>query len=73
MAAKYLWRWRALTVEGELQQGTLWAADRESAWGQLSQKALCPLALKRNLMQQKWQTRTVMKYSDNLLPCFRLD
>lgn len=57
MAAKYLWRWRALTVEGELQQGTLWAADREAAWGQLSQKALCPLALKRNLMQQKWQTQ----------------
>lgn len=57
MAVKYLWRWRALTVEGELQQGTLWAADRESAWGQLSQKALCPLALKRNLMQQKWQTQ----------------
>lgn len=57
MAAKYLWRWRALTVEGELQEGTLWAVDREAALIQLSHKALCPLALKRSLMHQKWQTQ----------------
>lgn len=55
MAANHLWRWRALTLEGKLQQGTLWAVDREAALNLLSGKALCPLALSRNLMLQKWQ------------------
>lgn len=55
MAANHLWRWRALTLEGELQQGTLWAINREAAFSQLSYEALCPLSLTRPLMLQKWQ------------------
>lgn len=55
MAANHLWRWRALTLEGELQQGSLWAVDREEALSLLSGRALCPLALSRNLMLLKWQ------------------
>lgn len=55
MAANHLWRWRALTLEGELQQGTLWAINREAAFSQLSYEALCPLSLTRTLMLQKWQ------------------
>lgn len=55
MAANHLWRWRALTLEGELQQGSLWAVDREAALSLLSGRALCPLALSRNLMLLKWQ------------------
>lgn len=55
MAANHLWRWRALTLEGELQQGALWAVDREAALSLLSGRVLCPLALSRNLMLLKWQ------------------
>lgn len=55
MVANHLWRWRALTLEGELQQGTLWAINREAAFSQLSYEALCPLSLTRTLMLQKWQ------------------
>ena len=55
MAANHLWRWRALTVQGELQQGTLWAVNREAAFSQLSYEALCPLSLSRTLMLKKWQ------------------
>ncbi len=47
MAANSLWRWRALTTEGEVQTGTLWAIDRNAAYTALVLKQLHPLALKR--------------------------
>ncbi|MDY1037006.1 protein transport protein HofC [Lelliottia sp. CFBP8978] len=57
MAANHLWRWRALTLNGEFQQGTIWAPDRTAAMARLSDKQLCPLGLSRSLMQQKWQAQ----------------
>ncbi|MBL5966586.1 protein transport protein HofC [Lelliottia amnigena] len=56
MAANHLWRWRAMTAEGELQQGTLLAPDRQAALIRLSLKALYPLRLTRSPLRQHWQS-----------------
>ncbi|WP_407437054.1 protein transport protein HofC [Lelliottia sp.] len=56
MAANHLWRWRAMTAEGELQQGTLLAIDRQAAITRLSLKALYPLRLTRSPLRQQWQS-----------------
>lgn len=55
MAANQLWHWQALTSEGERQQGTLWAIDRETAMIKLTRKALLPLTITRSALRQRWQ------------------
>ena len=55
MAANQLWRWRALSIDGEPQSGTLWASDRLSAFTTLIQKELHPLALTRCPLPHRWQ------------------
>lgn len=55
MTANQLWQWRALSHDGELQQGTLWAQNREAAFATLMHKNLHPLALKRRRLRQRWQ------------------
>ncbi len=57
MAANSLWRWRALTTEGEVQTGTLWAIDRNAAYTALVLKQLHPLALKRCQQRHRWQVQ----------------
>ena len=55
MAVNQLWRWRALTAEGEIRTGTLWAISREAACSSLEQRYLHPLALSRSLQRPRWQ------------------
>ncbi|MEB7542850.1 protein transport protein HofC [Enterobacter huaxiensis] len=55
MASNQLWRWRALTAEGELHTGTLWAIDRDAAVLALVQCELHPLALTRCMQRHRWQ------------------
>ncbi|WP_368542200.1 protein transport protein HofC [Enterobacter soli] len=55
MAANQLWRWRALTLDGELQSGALWATCREAAFTALMHKALHPLTLTRCSPRHRWQ------------------
>lgn len=55
MAANALWRWRALTMEGDVQTGTLWAIDHDAAYAALVRKQLHPLALRRCQQRHRWQ------------------
>lgn len=55
MAANQLWRWRALTKEGELRSGTLWATDRTAAFTRLMRSDLHPLALTRCAQRHRWR------------------
>ncbi|MCV3772581.1 MULTISPECIES: protein transport protein HofC [Enterobacter] len=55
MAANQLWRWRALTKEGEFQSGTLWATDRTAAFTRLMRSDLHPLALTRCAQRHRWR------------------
>ena len=55
MAASQLWRWRALTKEGEPRSGTLWAIDRTAAFTRLMRSDLHPLALTRCAQRHRWQ------------------
>ncbi|WP_368525837.1 protein transport protein HofC [Enterobacter asburiae] len=55
MAANQLWRWRALTKEGESQSGTLWATDRTAAFTRLMRSDLHPLALTRCAQRHRWR------------------
>ncbi|KGI63713.1 type IV pilin biogenesis protein [Enterobacter sp. UCD-UG_FMILLET] len=55
MAANQLWRWRALTKEGESQSGTLWATDRNAAFTWLMRSDLHPLALTRCAQRHRWR------------------
>lgn len=55
MAANQLWRWRALTKEGEFQSGTLWATDRTAAFTRLVRSDLHPLALTRCAQRRRWR------------------
>lgn len=55
MAANQLWRWRALTKEGEFQSGTLWATDRNAAFTRLVRSDLHPLALTRCAQRHRWR------------------
>ncbi|VFS14076.1 type II secretion system F domain-containing protein [Enterobacter cancerogenus] len=55
MTANQLWQWRALSHDGELQQGVLWAQNREAAFATLMHKNLHPLALKRGRLRHRWQ------------------
>lgn len=55
MASNHLWRWRALSQQGERQTGALWAPDKETAWNNLLGKELFPLELKRGtLFTPRW-------------------
>ncbi|TAT60187.1 type IV pilin biogenesis protein, partial [Enterobacter cloacae] len=47
MSVNHLWRWRALSSEGESLCGVLWAPDRETAFVRLMRKELHPLSLTR--------------------------
>lgn len=56
MASNQLWRWRALSLQGECQQGALWAPDRDAASAVLRDKDLLPLELKRGARPTpRWQ------------------
>ncbi|HHA2246878.1 TPA: protein transport protein HofC [Enterobacter ludwigii] len=55
MAANHLWRWRALSVEGEPRSGALWATDRNAALDRLMRKALHPLTITRCTQRYRWR------------------
>ena len=55
MASNLLWRWRALTKEGEPRSGTLWATDRNAAFTRLMRNDLHPLALTRCAQRHRWR------------------
>ena len=55
MAANQLWRWRALTKDGEPRSGTLWATDRNAAFTRLMRNDLHPLTLTRCAQRQRWR------------------
>ena len=57
MADNQLWRWRALSPQGERQAGALWAPDKQTAWAILHGKALIPLELRRCAQQTRWQAQ----------------
>lgn len=57
MAGNQLWRWRALSPQGERQAGALWAPDKQTAWTILHGKALVPLELRRCAQQTRWQAQ----------------
>ncbi|WP_253379400.1 protein transport protein HofC [unidentified bacterial endosymbiont] len=54
MAADHLWRWRALSPEGEPLSGTLLATNREAAFASLLRKELHPLSLTRCSRSARW-------------------
>lgn len=55
MSINHLWRWRALSSEGESLCGVLWAADRETAFVRLMRKELHPLSLTRCSLTHRWR------------------
>ncbi|MCK7452968.1 protein transport protein HofC [Enterobacter chengduensis] len=55
MAANQLWRWRALTKEGEPRSGILWARDRNAAFIWLMRSDLHPLTLTRCAQRHRWR------------------
>lgn len=55
MAANQLWRWRALTKDGERRSGTLWATDRNAAFTRLMRNDLHPLTLTRCAQRDRWR------------------
>lgn len=55
MAANQLWRWRALSAEGEPRNGVLWATDRNAAFTRLMRNDLHPLALTRCAQRHRWR------------------
>ena len=55
MAANQLWRWRALTQEGEPRSGTLWAPDHNAAFIWLMRSDLHPLTLTRCAQRHRWR------------------
>lgn len=55
MVANQLWRWRALSIEGELRSGTLWATDRNAAFTRLMRNELHPLAVTRCSQKYRWR------------------
>ncbi|MCG0456495.1 protein transport protein HofC [Enterobacter cloacae complex sp. ECC445] len=55
MASNLLWRWRALTKEGEPRSGTLWATDRNAACIWLMRNDLHPLTLTRCAQRHRWR------------------
>ena len=56
MASEQLWRWQALSQQGERHEGAILASDRESAWQKLLSKDLFPIALRRGTLRQaRWQ------------------
>ena len=57
MTGNQLWRWRALTQQGEQQTGALWAPDKQTAWDILSGRELVPLELRRCRQQTRWQAQ----------------
>ena len=55
MATNHLWRWRALSTEGEPRSGTLWATDRNAAFTRLMRNDLHPLTLTRCAQRNRWR------------------
>lgn len=55
MAANQLWRWHALTKDGEPRSGTLWATDRNAASTRLMRNDLHPLSLTRCAQRHRWR------------------
>ena len=55
MSVNHLWRWRALSSEGESLCGVLWAPDRETAFVRLMRKELHPLSLTRGSLTHRWR------------------
>ena len=55
MPANRLWRWRALTQEGEPRSGTLWATDRNAVFTRLMRNDLHPLTLTRCAQRHRWR------------------
>lgn len=55
MKANRLWRWRAISFEGEPQRGMLLAASREEACSALIRKGLNPLAIGKYTHRPRWQ------------------
>ncbi|HGG0597060.1 TPA: protein transport protein HofC [Enterobacter roggenkampii] len=55
MAANQLWRWHALTKDGEPRSGTLWATDRNAAFTRLMRNDLHPLTLTRCAQRNRWR------------------
>ncbi|MGP6137538.1 protein transport protein HofC [Enterobacter chuandaensis] len=55
MAANQLWRWRALTKEGEPRSGALWAEDCNAAFARLMREDLHPLTLTRCPPRHRWR------------------
>ena len=55
MSVNHLWRWRALSSEGESLCGVLWAPDRETAFVRLMRKELHPLSLTRCSLTHRWR------------------
>ncbi|EPF6111099.1 protein transport protein HofC [Enterobacter cloacae] len=55
MSVNHLWRWQALSSEGESLCGVLWAPDRETAFVRLMRKELHPLSLTRCSLTHRWR------------------
>lgn len=55
MVTNQLWRWRALSFEGEPRSGTLWATDRSAAFARLMRNELHPLAVTRCSQRYRWR------------------
>ena len=55
MVTNQLWRWRALSIEGEPRSGTLWATDRSTAFARLMRNELHPLAVTRCSQRYRWR------------------
>ncbi|MDV0594026.1 MULTISPECIES: protein transport protein HofC [unclassified Enterobacter] len=55
MVANQLWRWRALSIEGEPRSGTLWATDRNAAFTRLMRNELHPLTVTRCSQKYRWR------------------
>ncbi|MEL4867322.1 protein transport protein HofC [Pantoea agglomerans] len=55
MVTNQLWRWRALSIEGEPRSGTLWATDRSAAFARLMRNELHPLAVTRCSQRYRWR------------------
>ncbi|MEB6379917.1 protein transport protein HofC [Leclercia adecarboxylata] len=57
MKGNQLWRWRALSPQGERLSGALWAPDKQTAWTILYGKDLSPLELRRCIQMTGWQVQ----------------
>lgn len=64
MPSKQLWHWRALTEQGDVRQGSLWADNKLAAMESVGSTGLHPLQLVRKpLRKSQWRTQ----YSSELM------